>query len=97
MAKNSDKNRRNHLRYRDPNTQVLNLIFKDESGKKKDLKTLVANESFTGMACVYVGDAPFLKDDEILWVETSKIHTPLQVIRCFPIEENIYYLALKIS
>lgn len=96
MAKDSGANRRAHLRYRDPDTQVVDLAFVDESGESRTLKALVANESFTGMACVYVGEAPFLKGDEIKWLETSNIHTPLLVVRCIPIEEDVYYLALKI-
>lgn len=96
MAKDSGANRRAHLRYRDPDTQVVNLSFVDESGESRTIKALVANESFTGMACVYVGEAPFLKGDEIKWLETPNIQTPLLVVRCFPIEEDVYYLALKI-
>ena len=96
MAKDSGANRRAHLRYRDPETQIINLTYDDESGKNRVIKALVANESYSGMACVYVGDAPFLKGDQIKWIETKNIQTPFFVVRCFPIDEDVYYLALKI-
>lgn len=97
MAKKSTtdgRNRRAHLRYRDPESKVLN--FTDEHGQNPFV-ALVINESFRGIACVYVGDGDFERGDTILWVESGNIHTPCSVIRCTELEEDVFSLALRIE
>lgn len=98
MTTDSGANRRSHLRYRDPDSKVLNLFTIDEAdGSKRPFIGLIVNESFTGMACVYVGEKELNKAEELFWEETDQIHTKLQVIRCYELTEDVYYLALKIA
>lgn len=97
MKKDSGANRRNHLRYRDPDNSAVNLYQVLEDGSHFPIFGLVANESFSGMACVYVGDGNLKGGDELFWIEAEKIHTKLNVIRCYEIAEDVYYLALKIA
>lgn len=97
MTKISPSNKRAHLRYRDPDSTVIKLYRKGKHNEKDAFVGLIVNESFTGLACVYVGGSDFKKGDELYWEETDQIHTLVHVVRCYPLEEDIFYLALHIA
>lgn len=89
-------NRRRHVRYRDEESTVIQLEFESLNGKSTRVTALIVNESHSGFACVYVGSEPIQKGKVIHWNETSKIKTPLKVIRCKLLQEDTYSLALEL-
>lgn len=91
------RNRRQHLRYRDPANTVLTFTSQGADGKKASFVGLIVNESFKGIAVVIVGDGKFQKGDSVLWQEAPTIATPCTVIRCQRLDEDIYSLALRIE
>lgn len=93
----AEQNRRQHIRFRDPENLVLNLIRDKKSGKDGIFKAMIVNESYKGIACVFVGPQGFKKGDHIYWVETSNIQTRCTVVRCKELEESVYSLALRIE
>lgn len=92
----SGSNRRAHLRYRDPEATVIDIFTKEEGKGENHFKGLIINESFKGMAVVFVGDGKLKKGDTIYWKETETINTSCQVIRCTRLEEDVYSLALRV-
>jgi hypothetical protein len=92
----SARNRREHLRYRDPESTVLNFRV-GEKGSERSFVGLIVNESFRGLSIVFVGDGQLQKGDSIFWEETPVISTPCTVIRCQRLDEDVYALALRIE
>lgn len=86
--------RRAHPRYRDPYSTTLRLLIKD-GVVEKPVTGLLVNESYTGLSCVYVGQALEAKS-KIIWQETEDISTPCKVIRCQKLDTDIFLLALRI-
>ena len=93
----SGRNRRQHLRYRDPANTVLTFTSTGVDGTPKSFVGLIVNESFKGLSVVFVGDGQFQKGDSVLWQEASTIATPCTVIRCQRLDEDVYSLALRIE
>jgi hypothetical protein len=91
-----EKNLRKHLRYRDPDSTVFHFFSKDSGNKETHFAGLIINESFKGMAIVFVGDDHYAKGDIIFWKETDSIHTACKVVRCSCLEDDVYSLALQI-
>ncbi len=91
------RNRRQHLRYRDPANTVLTFTTQGADGKKSSFVGLIVNESFKGLAVVFVGDGQFQKGDSVFWQEAPTITTPCTVIRCQRLDDDIYSLALRIE
>jgi hypothetical protein len=96
QAESEGRNRRAHLRYRDPESTVVDLFTKSGDIKSPLFKALIINESFKGFAVVYVGDGKIKKGDTIYWQETDNLQTSCQVIRSTELEDDVYSLALKI-
>jgi hypothetical protein len=96
-AEKDGPNRRAHLRYRDPESTVMDFYTNKNNPEGSGFKAIVINESFTGLAVVYVGDRKIRKGSKVYWKETSTIHTACTVIRNATLEEDVYSLALKIS
>ena len=91
----NNKERRGHLRYKDPESGTLRLTIQDsESGRP--LTALMLNESRTGLACVYVGST-IEPGSALLWHETEEIRTPCTVTRCERLHDGVYLLALSIT
>lgn len=95
-TKDDGRNRRAHLRYRDPESTVIDLFIKENNKSLPPFKALIINESFKGFAVVYVGDGIIKKGDTIYWQETETLQTSCQVIRSTKLEDDVYSLALKI-
>ncbi|MBF0197423.1 MAG: hypothetical protein HQL32_06920 [Planctomycetes bacterium] len=95
--KKSESNRRVHLRYRDPETAMVKFYHKDKSGEKVEYLGLVVNESYSGMAVIYVGPKAIAENETVQWVETEQIHTPCTVVRCKELDMDVYSLALTFS
>ena len=72
---------------------MLFLIREGES--ERPLTGLTVNESYGGLACVYVGSALDV-GREILWQETEGISTPCKVMRCQQLYADVHLLALQI-
>ena len=90
----SDENRRAHLRYRDPDSTIVRLLIQDRE-EEITLTGLIVNESYAGLACVYVGPALEV-DREVIWREAREIDTPCKVLRCKKLDGNIFLLAMRI-
>lgn len=90
----SDADRRAHLRYRDPDSTTVRLTV-EQGAVERPLTALLVNESYSGLACVYVG-APLEVDSELLWRETRDISTPCRVTRCEALHTDVYLLGLQI-
>lgn len=86
--------RRRHLRYRDPDSATVLFLIRD-GASERPLTGLTINESYAGLACVYVGPALDL-GHEILWRETADIMTPCRVMRCQELQKDVHLLALQI-
>lgn len=93
----ADNNRRRHVRYRNETTTVLNLEFETKSNNVQQVSALVVNESHSGFCCVYVGTEPVAKGQIVIWRETPRITTNLEVIRCTNVAEDVYTVALEIK
>ena len=91
----SNPDRRAHLRYRDPTNLTLRLSITDGE-TETPLPGLMVNESYTGLACVYVGPAIEV-NSEILWEETEGIRTPCKVMRCQNLCTDVFLMALEIA
>lgn len=91
----NSKERRGHLRYRDPESGTLRLSIPG-GGSDRRLEALMVNESRTGLACVYVGST-IEPGSELLWHETEEIRTACTVMRCERLRDGVYLLALSIA
>lgn len=91
----SEADRRAHFRYRDPESTTVRLTVK-QAGADRPLTALLVNESYSGLACVYVG-APLDVDSELIWRETPDIGTPCRVTRCESLCQDVYLLGLQIA
>lgn len=91
----NSKERRGHLRYKDPESGTLRLSMQDGESDRP-LTALMLNESLNGLACVYVG--PTIEPGStLLWQETEEIATPCTVMRCERLHDGVYLLALSIA
>jgi hypothetical protein len=90
----SDQDKRSHLRYRDPEGGALRLLVRD-GDSESTLRALMVNESYAGLACVYVGSA-LAVGRELLWQETELVRTSCTVVCCEPLYTDVYLLALQI-
>jgi hypothetical protein len=57
---------------------------------------LIVNESYKGIACVYVGPATAV-NSEVTWEETEGVRTLCKVMRCQNLYTNVFLLALEIA
>lgn len=74
VVKDEDgRNRRAHLRYRDPESTVIDLFTKDKDVSSQTFKALIVNESFKGFAVVYVGDGNIKKRRHHLLARNSQL------------------------
>lgn len=96
MTESDGINRRKNIRFRDPDNTVVHLVVETEDSSQP-LLGLIINESFKGLACVYVGVHGLKKGSIITWKEAENIETPCEVVRCKEIEESVFMLALKIK
>ncbi len=90
----TERDRRDHLRYRDPETTALRLLVQDGDAKLA-VTGLMVDESYSGLACVYVG-AALEVGREIIWQETDEVATPCRVMRCENLHPRVQLLALQI-
>ena len=90
----SNAERRRHLRYKDPDSATLLFLIRDGESERP-LTGLTVNESYAGLACVYVGPALEV-GREILWRETGEISTPCKVMRCQQLHADVHLLGLQI-
>jgi hypothetical protein len=91
----SDEDRRAHLRYRDPESTALNLSI-GVGEVERSITGLMVNESYGGLACVYVG-APVEINSQVVWQEAENIGTRCRVLRCQKLYTDVYLLALQIA
>lgn len=89
----SKADRRIHFRFKDPKTTTLRFVLK-RGETESAVTALVVDESHTGLACVYVGEAVDA-DTEIFWQETKHIKTPCKVMRCENLYRGVFLLALQ--
>lgn len=91
------QNKRKHIRYVDPDSKPIRLRYRWAGEKEIAFYALVADESFSGLGCIYIGHAPCDLEDSIVWIESQEIETMCKVARCYNIENNIYFLGLTIT
>jgi hypothetical protein len=92
-----EDNKRQSIRFLDPDSTSVTLSFYNESREKKLITALIRDESIHGMACVYVGKEGFEKGKIIFWEEAANISTACEVVRCINITEDIFSIALKFN
>lgn len=91
----NNKERRGHLRYKDPESGTLRLSIQGGESDRP-FTALMLNESSTGLACVYVGST-IEPGSALLWQETEEIRTPCTVVRCERLYDGVNLLALSIA
>ncbi|KGF73275.1 hypothetical protein DO97_00820 [Neosynechococcus sphagnicola sy1] len=87
--------RRRYIRFKDEDQGDILLYVEDETGEKYYFRALIVDESFKGLACVYVGKSQYPPGSLIYWQETDNFTTICQVIRSQEIMERVYFLALE--
>jgi len=97
MAKAEKDDRRAHLRYRDPESKVVSFYRYTEDGKRDRYLGLIINESYGGMALVFVGSVSLVKGDTVYWEEADQIHTPCKVAYCRKLDADVYSLGLSLE
>ena len=88
---------RRHFRYTDRDYNNVKVFYHTLNSKKIFFNALVINESYSGIACVFIGNQPFKKDQDIFWQETKKLTIQCRVARCRKIEKGVYFLGLDIK
>lgn len=89
--------RRKFLRFKDPDRGSITLSYTDEQKVDVFFTALIVNESLNGMACVFVGKEPIRSQVRVVWHETETIRSPCKVVRCRELEEDVYFLALRLD
>ena len=96
ISAEDQRNRRAHLRYRDPESTII-TFFTKINDEEHSYRGLVQNESYSGMAVVFVGPKPIPKGETIYWKEADQIITPCKIIRCRKLDIDVYCLALSLT
>jgi hypothetical protein len=93
----SKKNIRKYVRYRDPETEIIQMQYTWSDGEKQIFPCLIANESLSSIGCVYIGHEACNINDRVIWFEYKGQETECTVIRCKEIEQNVYYLVVELQ
>jgi len=88
-------NKRAHVRFRDPESATVKLSYSRADGEIV-VTALILDESYRGMACVYVGEL-LQVGQMVYWLETGQIKTKCIVRRSKILDPGVCLVAIELT